>query len=106
MVSGEHLDSVVEMVVDQGGEMGGDSDHNLVVTRIKDKFITTSRVSPPTSKEGWDITEDLDWSKFKKIVVQAVASLGDVIQEGGAQSLSSRGDGQKRRLKMAPKSRK
>ena len=83
-----HLDSVVEMVVDQRGVMGGDSDHNLVVTRMRDKFVTSNRVVPPVSKEGWNITEDLDWGKFQNVVADAVAALGDNLKGASAQLMS------------------
>ena len=48
-----------------------------------------NKVSPPSSKEGWNITEDLDWGKFKKVVVDSVASVSDTVKKGtSAQSLS------------------
>ena len=88
VVSSEHLDSVVEFVVDQQGVMGGDSDHNLVVTRLRDKFVTSNRVAPPVTKEGWNIKEDQDWGKFKEVVAAAVTSLGDTMKQASVQRMS------------------
>ena len=90
VISGEHFESVVDMVVDEHGKLGGDSDHNLVISRFRDKFMVKNKVLPPTSKEGWDITEDLDWGKFKEVVVDSVAALGDTVKRtSGVQSLSN-----------------
>ena len=44
VISGEHFDTVVEMIVDEHGVMGGDSDHSLVITRVQDKFIMKSNI--------------------------------------------------------------
>ena len=89
VISREHLDTVIEMVVDEHGVMGGDSDHNLVTSRIEDKVITKSNVKT-SSKEGWNLGEDLDWGRFKE-VVRAELEAVDLITERWAsvESLSN-----------------
>ena len=77
VVSSEHLGSAKEMVVDQGGLYGGDSDHNMLFARFDDKFISAKPRQPPL-KLSWNITEDTDYSVFKKVVQRELEALHDV----------------------------
>ena len=88
IVSGEHLDTVIEMVVDEHSVMGGDSDHSLVISRFEDKFIRKSKVKT-LSKEGWDLGEHLDWGRFREVVRAEVGAVEHMIKEGGVESLSN-----------------
>ena len=61
-----------------------------MISRIQDKFEMKNRVLPPLSKEGWNITEDIDWGKFKKVVVDSVVLVSETVKKRtSAQSLSN-----------------
>ena len=77
VVSIEHLDSVLEMFVDQDGDLGGHSDHNMIITRVRDKFLSVLRVSSArTSKPGVNIEEDQDWAEYQKVVENEIQQMG------------------------------
>ena len=71
LVSKEHLGSVIEMTIDQDGRLGGGSDHNMIISRWKDKFISIPKVEP-VRKPGWDI-QNANWAKFRSIVEDKIA---------------------------------
>ena len=77
VVSTEHLGSAREMVVDQGGLYGGDSDHNMLFSRFDDKFISTRPRHTP-QKLSWNFTEDTDYTVFQQVVQRELDALGDV----------------------------
>ena len=77
VVSNEHLGSTREMLVDQGGLYGGDSDHNMLFARFDDKFISARPRHTP-QKLSWNFTEDTDFSAFKQVVHRELEMLNDV----------------------------
>ena len=54
------------MTIDQDGRLGGGSDHNMLISRWEDKFISIPKVEP-VRKPGWDI-QNANWVKFRSIV--------------------------------------
>ena len=75
VVTNEHLDSIKEMLVDEKGALGGDSDHNMIVVRVRDKFLSATRVAEGvTKKPGWDFSEGQDWAKYKSVVERELKS--------------------------------
>ena len=52
LVSEEHLVSVIEMTIDQDGRLGGGSDHNMLISRWEDKFISIPKVDPVRKPGG------------------------------------------------------
>ena len=86
VVSSEHLGSAKEMMVDQGGLYGGDSDHNMLFSRFDDKFISTRPRHTP-DKISWNLTEDTDYTAFKQVVERELNDLCDFGQ--GVDALSN-----------------
>ena len=87
VVSSEHLGTIVEMVVDQGGLHGGTSDHNMLFTRVVDKFKAVPEL-PPVRNAGWD-TEKADWPKFREVVQGEVGHLiSGTTKASGVDSMS------------------
>ena len=86
VVSQEHLDSVTDMMVDQHGVHGGDSDHNLIVSRFKDEFVSVTRSTRGVVKEGWDLNDDVDWGKYQDLVEEEVNLMTS--DNGSVESLS------------------
>ena len=74
IISNEHLGTVQRMVVDQEGNLGGNSDHCMVLCTVADKFMTITK-SSPKFKPGWDIDENTDMSGFKQIVSRELDKL-------------------------------
>ena len=74
MISTEHLSTVKNMEIDEGGACGGDSDHNCLFLTLTDKFssFTKQRHSP---KPGWNFTDDTDMSNFRNVVNREIMSL-------------------------------
>ena len=68
VVSAEHFDSVVSFEVDDEGKFGGAADHNMLFTKLKDRFVFKTKVKRKEKMGGWDIREDVDWEPFRKIV--------------------------------------
>ena len=86
LISREHANSVVSMLVDDTGSLGGGSDHNWILLNIADKFVIRKRRTiPVTRKEKWNITEDQDWSKFMTNISEA----SDKINGNDVDSLAS-----------------
>ena len=85
VVSEEHFDSVVDVEIDEKGRLGGGSDHNVVVTRLKDRFLAVSSVSRKAVKLGWDIRDDEDWKGYSMVVEREVQGM---IVTKGAEGLS------------------
>ena len=54
--------------MDEEGKMGGASDHNMIFTRIKVKFVVLEVVTENQKMMGWDIKDDQNWRVFRKIV--------------------------------------
>ena len=74
VVSSEHLESVAKFEVDEEGKLGGGSDHNMLFTWLRDRWLFKVKVKANQKKMGWDLKEDLDWSPFKRIVENEVES--------------------------------
>ena len=74
VISTEHLSTVKNMEIDEGGACGGDSDHNCLFLTLTDKFssFTKQRHSP---KPGWNFTDDTDMSNFRNVVNREIMSL-------------------------------
>ena len=85
VISAEHLDGVRSMEIDQGGELGGKSDHNMLITKLVDKFVMLGH-NKPVMKTGWNIQEDQDWSEFRKVVERELENLPD--DDGSEETLS------------------
>ena len=92
VISSEHLGSAREMLVDQGGLYGGDSDHNMLFAKFDDKFISTRPRHTP-QRLSWNITEDTDYSVFKQVVLRELESL-----QGVGQGVDALSDGLTRAL--------
>ena len=52
VVSSEHLDSVVGLVVDDQGEYGTLSDHNWLFLELYDKFVRQRRITNLNTKKS------------------------------------------------------
>ena len=61
------MDSVVSMEVDENGRLGGDSDHNMLITKFREKIVYVTRAAV-VKQAGWDIKDDQDWTKYKEVV--------------------------------------
>ena len=68
VISSEHMESVIDLEVDQHGKLGGGADHNILVTRLKDRFLVVSKVARSTIRLGWKIEEDQDWTEYRRVV--------------------------------------
>ena len=67
VVSREHLNSVVSLVVDDAGRYGaGGSDHNWLFLEILDKFVKKKRITAKSRGHfpAWNISDDQDWSGY------------------------------------------
>ena len=89
VVSSEHLDSVLSFVVDEGGSMGGGSDHNMTLTRLDDHFIRVDRSVRQQGRTGWDIQEDQDWTEYRNLVEKELAADG-ASDDGSAEFLAGK----------------
>ena len=87
VVSSEHLGTVQDLVVDQEGVYGGDSDHNMLFTTMTDKFISV-RTNPTEHKPSWNIGQDTDMSKFKTVVQRELDALARADLGPGVDKLS------------------
>ena len=87
VVSAEHLEGVLSMEIDEGGELGGKSDHNMITTRLVDKFVVVYHAKKPSTRVGWDIQEDQDWSKFREVVDRELEKLP--FDDGTVETLSN-----------------
>ena len=76
VVSTEHMDTVMEMVIDEKGKLGGGSDHNMIVTKVKDQFLSPQGRVNKKRSPGWDIQEDQDWTEYKSVVTKEIEKLG------------------------------
>ena len=74
VISAEHQEGVQSMEIDQGGEMGGKSDHNMIISKFVDKFVMLGH-NRPITKTGWNIQEDQDWSNYKKVIEKELEKL-------------------------------
>ena len=90
VVSSEHLDSVVGLVVDDQGEYGTLSDHNWLFLELYDKFVRQRRITNlNTKKSTWNIKEDQDWSGYKRDILNAIKSLNTGSPDKLASSISA-----------------
>ena len=75
VVSIEHFDSVIRLVIDDAGLDGGGSDHNWIHLDLGDQFVKKLRISNLHLKErksGWKITDEMDWKGFESTVDKMV----------------------------------
>ena len=87
LIGEEHISTVVDMVVDDKGRLGGGSDHNWVITRFKDRFVVSHNISKFKKFSGWKISEDTDWNAYREMVSSRLS--GTVMEDGGVELLSS-----------------
>ena len=86
LVSKEHLDTVLDLEVDQDGVLGGCSDHSFMVTKLTDSFVCKSRVMKDGRNPGWDLKEDQDWTRFKQVLEREREAMKD--DDGSAEGLA------------------
>ena len=75
VISNEHLDSVLDLFIDDQGELGGGSDHNFLILTLKDMFVKKRRLLQlkPT-KRGWNNLDNVDWDPFKASVTEHLST--------------------------------
>ena len=89
VISAEHVDDLLSMEVDEGGELAGRADHNFVTTSFKDRVVIRSKVERSKDKMGWDIDiEDQDWTAYKEAVTARLDS-GAGVSQGAVEDLSN-----------------
>ena len=76
VISREHLDSVRGLTIDNDGAMGGGSDHNMLLTRLEDRFVRVEREVRRQKRPGWDIEEEQDWTGYRQQVNKELAEAG------------------------------
>ena len=86
VVSEEHLWSLKEMMIDQDGRLGGGSDHNMIISKWQDKFITIPKVQP-FRRPGWNV-EGADWEQFRRVVQLEIEEQNVIHQSTNIDSLS------------------
>ena len=87
VVSSEHLTTVTEMQVDEGGRFGGHSDHNMFFVTLQDHIMNVTKL-PRVHKPSWDLHEGTDMSKFQEVVQRELDLLGDAEIGPGVNTLS------------------
>ena len=66
LISKEHADTIISMLIDDKGILGGGSDHNWIILDIADKFVKKVRVTNQAmKKDRWNISDDQNWDAFK-----------------------------------------
>ena len=86
LISREHSNTVVSMLVDDKGNLGGGSDHNWIMLDITDRFVTKKRITNlEVKKDRWNIVEDQDWSAFQTHTSASSCNIGT----GGVDRLAS-----------------
>ena len=86
VLSSEHLAGAQEMVVDDHGHYGGASDHNMLFTRLADKFMSINE-RKRIYKPGWAVDEETDFTKFRAVVQREMDSFTSTGQ--GVENLSN-----------------
>lgn len=76
VISREHLDSVRGLTIDNDGAMGGGSDHNMLLTRLEDRFVRVEREVRRQKRPGWDIEDEQDWTGYRQQVNKELAEAG------------------------------
>jgi exonuclease III len=90
LVSAEHAESIVSMKVDDSGDYGGDSDHNMIFIILADNFVTKTMFSSVVVKKtDWNIKEDQDWSLYSQCVHKNLGHVDKSSVVSMAGSLSS-----------------
>ena len=76
VISREHINTAISLFIDDGGDLGGGSDHNWLLLDVSDTFVQLKRRTAATSKKTrWNIADDQDWSGYKKYCQELVPSL-------------------------------
>ena len=76
LISKEHANTVVSMLIDDKGKLGGGSDHNWILLDISDRFVARKKVTNlAIKKDRWNISENQDWSAFKAHVTASVPGI-------------------------------
>ena len=89
LVSIEHMETVRSFHVDEGGDMGGSSDHCFLVTRLLDHFVKADRTKDSPSKVSWDIKDDQDWTGYREKTGKALEDIGGN-DDGSAEFLNNK----------------
>ena len=90
LVSKEHADTVVSMLVDDKGILGGGSDHNWIILDIADKFVKKLRITNQAmKKDRWNISDDQNWDAFKAIVHTSASSVDETSVDNLASTISA-----------------
>ena len=90
VISAEHISSAISLFVDEKGTLGGGSDHNALVAKLKDKFELRLKPQETKKKVGWRVTDDTDWGAYRAAVSSKIGEakiLRDV--EGLADQIAS-----------------
>lgn len=65
IISKEHAESVISMMIDDSNHFGGDSDHNSIFVTLKDIYVVQKMFSDvKIVKPVWDIKEDQQWHDY------------------------------------------
>ena len=90
LISREHADSVLSMMIDDHGLHGGGSDHNWIFLDLEDRFVKKKRVvNRVVKKSRWNIHDDQDWSGFQEHVERSVPQVDVSSLDNLASSISS-----------------
>lgn len=68
VISNEHIASVVSFEVDSEGNLGGDSDHCMIITKLRDRFSVIETPGSPAREPGWRLQPDADWCGYRAVV--------------------------------------
>ena len=76
LISNEHKDTVISMLIDDKGNLGGGSDHNWIILDLSDKFVRKKRATVlEVKKDRWNISEDQDWTAYKEHISKVAHSI-------------------------------
>ena len=90
LISAEHASTVISMLVDDKGLLGGGSDHNWIVLDIADRFVKKRRITTQAyRKNQWKISEDHDWTAFHDNVDRSTPNVDISSVDGLASSASA-----------------
>ena len=82
LISREHSNTVISMLVDDKGLLHGGSDHNWILLDVADRFATSKRITNlNVKKERWSISENQDWSTYKYHVTGSVSRFDNDVKD-------------------------
>ena len=90
VISAEHVDTVIDMKIDDIGQFGTNSDHNWLFLNLSDRFVTQRRVTNINVKKShWNIHDNQDWSGYQDQVCNSLNSVNVSSPESLASSISA-----------------